>query len=86
MSIRKATIHQVSQKSIPESINGWLSSILSNNASSNKAILAYQESIDDSGYNYKLKYKPPPKETSNNNPSNKHHRKKEYIIVQPPIQ
>jgi hypothetical protein len=71
-------------KNIPKIINRRLSSTSSNEASFNEAIPAYQEALDNSGYNYKLKYKPPQKDTSNNNSRNKHHRKRNISWFNPP--
>ena len=63
-------------RNIPESINRWLSSISSNEASFNEAIPAYQQALDNSGYNYRLKYNPLQKDTNNDNASNNHCRKR----------
>ena len=48
-------------KNIPESINRRLSAISSNETSFNEAAPAYHKGLENSGYDYRLKYKPPQK-------------------------
>jgi hypothetical protein len=52
-------------KNIPESINKRLSEISSDEESFKKAAAPYQQSINDSGYDYELKYEPPVTTQSN---------------------
>jgi hypothetical protein len=46
-------------KNIPESINKRLSEISSDEESFKKAAAPYQQSINNSGYDYELRYEPP---------------------------
>jgi hypothetical protein len=69
-------------KNIPESINKRLSEISSDEESFKKAAAPYQQSINDSGYDYELRYEPPcykPVQQATKKPYEKNH------LVQPPI-
>ena len=71
-------------KNIPESINRRLSSISSNETIFNEAAPDYQQALKDSGYDYKLKYKPTTETTSNNTRSRKLKRKRNISWFNPP--
>ena len=54
-------------KNIPESVNKRLSNISSNKEIFDEALPPYQEALQKSGYNYKLKHEPQNKQGSNSN-------------------
>ena len=60
-------------KNIPANVNKRLSSISSNEEMFKRAAPLYQEAIDKSGYDYKLKYEPKP----DNQPPKKRTRKRQ---------
>ena len=67
-------------KNIPESINRRLSTISSNEAIFDEAAPTYQKALDNSGYNFKLKYNPP-QPTDN---TTKRSRKRNITWFNPP--
>ena len=68
-------------KNIPESINKRLSEISSDEESFKKAAAPYQQSINDSGYDYELRYEPPVTNQSNKQRRN---RTRRIIWYNPP--
>ena len=79
-------LHQLSNhpplvlKNIPASVNQRLSSISSDEKMFNSAAPLYQEAIEKSGYNYKLKFDPPTDETQ----AKKRSRKRNILWFNPP--
>lgn len=61
-------------KNIPESINKRLSTISSNETIFNEAAPDYQTALNNSGYDYKLKYCPNRNDTNDTNKGRKRHR------------
>ena len=73
-------------KNIPDSINNRLSAISSNEATFNTATPAYQQALNNSGYNYKLKYNPDKKTNNDNSTSKpKRQRKRNVTWFNPPF-
>lgn len=67
-------------KNIPESVNKRLSSISANENIFNEASQPYQEALKDSGYDYKMKFKP-----QQPNSNNKRNRKRRITWFNPPF-
>jgi len=65
-------------KNIPENINKRLTSISSSKNVFDAAIPPYQKALDESGYSYKLTYKPQPTQKHNKN------RQRRVIRYNPP--
>jgi hypothetical protein len=69
---------------IPDSINRRLSTISSNNTAFDESTPAYQSALKNSGYKYKLNFKPP--EPNNyNNTEKKRSRKRKVTWFNPPF-
>ena len=67
-------------ENIPASVNKRLSSISSNEQMFEGAAPLYQEAIEKSGYDYKLKYDP----SANETPAKKRNRKRKILWFNPP--
>ena len=68
-------------KNVPKSINKRLCEISSDEDSFNKAVPLYQKSINESGYNHDLEYKPP---STNENKNYRKNRVRHVIWYNPP--
>ena len=65
---------------IPLAVNKRLSSISANEEIFNKAATPYQEALNKSGYNYKLRYEP----TQNDNCTKSKNRRRKITWFNPP--
>ena len=70
-------------KNIPESINRRLSNTSFNDNIFKKLTLPYQDALKESGYNYKLEYKPTPTNNINQNNRPKNNRKRNTTWFNP---
>ena len=66
-------------ENIPIGINTGISDISSNEEIFNEAAIVYQESLDKSGFKYKMKYNPTPENHENSRKSK--NRNEENIVV-----
>ena len=71
-------------RNIPESINRRLSSISSNETIFNEAAPEYQQALENSGYDFKLKYKPNHEAANSNAGGKKRNRKRNISWFNPP--
>ena len=72
-------------RNIPESINRRLSTISSNETIFNDAAPTYQEALNNSGYDYKLKFKPPPNPIDEDSKKKGRKRKRNITWFNPPF-